>query len=163
MNVAHPHFAEPEWLWLAILGPIALLALQRYAGWLRRRDLARLAAVRAEIAKISDPFARRLLDPGNTPQEHTGPHLVTETCIFADASYDVTGTCVVNPHPEDSGDHYLIVKGTQEATFVISSRAERATEELLRLRARHYISLGFRIMVITLALIVAAAYAQTLP
>ncbi len=44
MNVANPHFAEPEWLWLALLGPVVLLALQRFAGWARRRDLAKLAA-----------------------------------------------------------------------------------------------------------------------
>lgn len=44
MNVANPHFAEPAWLWLALLGPLALLAIQRYAAWLRRKDLAKLAA-----------------------------------------------------------------------------------------------------------------------
>lgn len=44
MNVANPHFAEPEWLWLALLGPLTLLALQRYAAWRRHRDLATLAA-----------------------------------------------------------------------------------------------------------------------
>jgi Ca-activated chloride channel family protein len=44
MNFAHPHFAEPRWLWLAVLGPVALLALQRYSAWARRRQLSRLAA-----------------------------------------------------------------------------------------------------------------------
>ncbi len=41
---ANPHFAEPAWLWLAILGPLALIALQRYAAWARRQQLARVAA-----------------------------------------------------------------------------------------------------------------------
>jgi Ca-activated chloride channel homolog len=44
MNFSHPHFAEPRWLWLAVLGPLALAALHRYSGWCRRRQLAQLAA-----------------------------------------------------------------------------------------------------------------------
>jgi Ca-activated chloride channel homolog len=44
MNIAQPHFAEPHWLWLAFLGPLLLLLLQRYASVARRRQLARLAA-----------------------------------------------------------------------------------------------------------------------
>lgn len=44
MNLAHPHFAEPRWLWLAVLGPLALLLLQRYSSWQRSRQLRQLAA-----------------------------------------------------------------------------------------------------------------------
>jgi Ca-activated chloride channel homolog len=44
MNFANPHFAEPRWLWLAILGPLLLIALQRYSAWARRKQLARIAA-----------------------------------------------------------------------------------------------------------------------
>ena len=44
MNLANPHFAEPQWLWLAVLGPLALILLQRYSAWARRRNLAQLAA-----------------------------------------------------------------------------------------------------------------------
>src|SRR5512140_2024869 len=44
MNLAHPHFAEPHWLWLALLGPVVLLALQRYAVLARRRQLRQIAA-----------------------------------------------------------------------------------------------------------------------
>jgi Ca-activated chloride channel family protein len=43
-SLANPHFAEPQWLWLAFLGPLALFALQRYSAWARRRQLAELAA-----------------------------------------------------------------------------------------------------------------------
>ena len=39
----HPHFAEPGWLWLAVLGPVCLLLLQRYAAVARSRQLARFA------------------------------------------------------------------------------------------------------------------------
>lgn len=44
MNFTNPHFAEPLWLWLAFLGPVALLTLQRYSAWHRRRQLARMAS-----------------------------------------------------------------------------------------------------------------------
>ena len=44
MTFANPHFAEPRWLWLAVLGPLALLLLHRYAAWARDRQLAQLAA-----------------------------------------------------------------------------------------------------------------------
>jgi len=44
MDWSHPHFAEPAWLWLALLGPLLILALQRYSAWARRRQLSQLAA-----------------------------------------------------------------------------------------------------------------------
>lgn len=44
MSFAHPHFAEPVWLWLALLGPAVVVALQRYAARARRKQLARVAA-----------------------------------------------------------------------------------------------------------------------
>lgn len=44
MSFANPHFAEPAWLWLAFLGPLALFALQRYSAWRRRAQLAQFAA-----------------------------------------------------------------------------------------------------------------------
>jgi Ca-activated chloride channel family protein len=44
VNVAHPHFAEPDWLWLATLGPLALLVLQRYSAWARRKQLSQVVA-----------------------------------------------------------------------------------------------------------------------
>jgi Ca-activated chloride channel family protein len=44
MSFANPHFAEPRWLWLAVLAPLLLIALQRYSAWARQRQLAQLAA-----------------------------------------------------------------------------------------------------------------------
>lgn len=62
MNVAHPHFAEPRWLWLALIGPMLLFALQRYAAWMRRRDLARMAGQSfLERLTISHSPGRRLV------------------------------------------------------------------------------------------------------
>lgn len=44
MNFANPHFAEPRWLWLAVLGPLLLFLLQRYSAWARKQQLAQVAA-----------------------------------------------------------------------------------------------------------------------
>jgi len=43
-SFANPHFAEPHWLWLAVLGPLVLVGLQRYSAWQRARQLAQIAA-----------------------------------------------------------------------------------------------------------------------
>jgi Ca-activated chloride channel family protein len=62
MNFANPHFAEPRWLWLALLGPLLVLALQRYSAWARRRQLAQLAAPQflAELTRSHHPLRRAL-------------------------------------------------------------------------------------------------------
>ncbi len=44
MDFSNPHFAEPQWLWLAVIGPLLVIALQRYAAWARRKQLAQLAS-----------------------------------------------------------------------------------------------------------------------
>ncbi len=60
MDFTQPHFAEPQWLWLTACGPIVLLALQRYAAWARRRQLARLASPQflAELTRSHSPARR---------------------------------------------------------------------------------------------------------
>ena len=60
MTFTHPHFAEPRWLWLAILGPLALVALQRYSAWARQRQLAQIAAPHfiEELTRSHSPFRR---------------------------------------------------------------------------------------------------------
>src|SRR5882724_5538149 len=61
-DFTHPHFAEPGWLWLAVLAPLGVLGLQAFAAWARRRQLARFAApeVMAELARSHSPGRRRL-------------------------------------------------------------------------------------------------------
>jgi len=64
MNVSVFHFAEPQWLWLAVLGPIALIMLQRYSAWARRRQLNEVAAPAflAELTRSHSPLRRALKD-----------------------------------------------------------------------------------------------------
>ena len=60
MDFAHPHFAEPLWLWLAFLGPVAVVALQRYSAEMRRKQLAQIAApeVVSELTRSHSPARR---------------------------------------------------------------------------------------------------------
>jgi Ca-activated chloride channel family protein len=60
MSFQHPHFAEPSWLWLAVLGPILLFALQRYSAQMRKRQLARVATaeVLGELTASHSPLRR---------------------------------------------------------------------------------------------------------
>lgn len=60
MNFAHPHFAEPRWLWLAAGGPLLLLALQRYSAWRRKLQLAQIAAPAflKDLTRSHSPFRR---------------------------------------------------------------------------------------------------------
>jgi Ca-activated chloride channel homolog len=62
MNLAHPHFAEPGWLWLALLAPLGLVLLQRYAAWARKRQLALFAApaLLADLTRSHSPARRTL-------------------------------------------------------------------------------------------------------
>ncbi len=59
---ADPHFAEPHWLWLAVLGPILLFILHRYSTWARRRQLAQIAApeITADLTRSHSPLRRGL-------------------------------------------------------------------------------------------------------
>ncbi len=65
MNFSNPHFAEPEWLWLAVAGPLLLAALHRYAAWARRRQLSQIAspAFLEQLTTSLSP-ARRALKNG---------------------------------------------------------------------------------------------------
>ncbi len=60
MDFAHPHFAEPKWLWLAILGPLLMAALYRYAAWSRRLQIAKLVVPEraASMTRSHSPIRR---------------------------------------------------------------------------------------------------------
>ncbi len=59
-HFSNPHFAEPQWLWLAIIGPLVLFALQRYSAWARDRQLAAVAAPKfmPDLIRSHSPLRR---------------------------------------------------------------------------------------------------------
>lgn len=62
MTFAHPHFAEPRWLWLAALAPVFVVLLHRYAAWARKKQLALFAAPQlvTDLARSHSPGRRAL-------------------------------------------------------------------------------------------------------
>ncbi len=65
MDFSHPHFAEPEWLWLAALAPLGVVALFAFARWARRKQIAQFAApeLLGDLLRSHSP-ARRLVKLG---------------------------------------------------------------------------------------------------
>jgi Ca-activated chloride channel homolog len=62
MDFSHPHFAEPRWLWLAVLAPVCVILLHRYAAWARRKQLVLFAApdLAADLLRSHSPARRAL-------------------------------------------------------------------------------------------------------
>ncbi|HTS67728.1 MAG TPA: hypothetical protein VMO17_01995 [Terriglobia bacterium] len=80
---------------------------------------------------------------------------LSEYLILPGHWYDLTGTCVENPQPQDEHDRNLIMKGTNEPTFLISWRSEKEIEGSLRNRAALRIFGGGALSVACLALLLA--------
>lgn len=78
---------------------------------------------------------------------------LSEYCILPEHWYDVTGTCVENPTPQDEHDRNMIVKGQNEPTFLISWRGEKEIESTLRNRAALHIFGGAALAVACLAIL----------
>jgi hypothetical protein len=80
---------------------------------------------------------------------------LTEFLVIPEHWYDITGTCVENPEPRDEDDRNLIVKGTNEPTFLITWRSEKEIRQTLRNRAAKYIFGGAIAAVVCLAIFLA--------
>jgi hypothetical protein len=84
-----------------------------------------------------------------------GRYRFTEYCLAPGRSYNISGTCVENPHPQDLNDRNMIVKGTSEKEFLISAKTEKELESGLRKRAVMMIVGGAALSVICLAILLA--------
>lgn len=80
---------------------------------------------------------------------------LSEYLIVPDHWYDVTGTCGENPTPQDENDRNLIMKGTNEPTFLISWRSEKEIEGTLRKRAALHVFGGAALSVACLGILLA--------
>ena len=62
MDFRHPHFADPAWLWLVVLAPVALFLLQRRAARARTKQIALFAApeLLAGLLRSHSPVRRAL-------------------------------------------------------------------------------------------------------
>lgn len=85
----------------------------------------------------------------------SGRYRLTEYCLVPGGAYDISGTCVENPRPQDEYDRNMIVKGTNEKVFLISSKTEKQLESGLRNRAVKMILGGAALAVVCLAIFLA--------
>ena len=89
---------------------------------------------------------------------HTGAgerYRLTEHLVIPEHWYDITGTCVENPEPQDEHDRNMIVKGTNEPTFLITWRSEKEIRRTLRNRAAQHIFGGAILAVLCLGIFLA--------
>jgi hypothetical protein len=75
-----------------------------------------------------------------------------EYCILPGHWYDLAGTCVENPHPRDDEDRNMIVKGSEEPTFLISWRSEKGIKTRVGRRARYCIFVGAALILLGAAI-----------
>lgn len=80
---------------------------------------------------------------------------LSEYLVIPEHWYDLTGTCVENPTPQDELDRNLIVKGTNEPTFLLTWRSEKEIRRTLRNRAVQYIFGGAFLAVACLGIFLA--------
>ena len=85
----------------------------------------------------------------------SGDFRFTEYCILKDHWYDITGTCAENPNCQDEHDRNMIMKGTNEPTFLISWQTEKNIEKSLRRRAMWHVFGGGALAVICLGILLA--------
>ncbi len=90
-------------------------------------------------------------------RQHTpaasGEYRLTECCLVPGQTYDITGTCTENPQPRDEHDRNLIVKGTNEPTFLISSRTEKGVQSYLLKQTLWKVFGGAALAIVCLAIL----------
>jgi hypothetical protein len=117
------------------------------------------AAAMADEPEMARQFTAMMGGGGpSTPSFFSGASgrfRFTEYCLVPGGTYDISGTCVENPQPQDEYDRNMIVRGTNEKVFLISSKAEKQLESGLRRRAVGMILGGAALSVICLAILLA--------
>ena len=83
----------------------------------------------------------------------SGHYRLKEYCLLPGKTYDITGTCAENPHPRDEHDRNIILKGTNEPTFLISSRTGTEVQSWLWKQSLWMVLGGAALAVVCLAII----------
>lgn len=72
---------------------------------------------------------------------------LTENCLIADREHIILGTCSENPAPAGEHDRKMILKGQNEKTLLITSKAEKEAESGMKGAALFAIVLGVLLIV----------------
>lgn len=140
----------------------ALQALQHPPGSPEFMEGLRRAEQSAIKPGEKNPFEALTKTLGGSPESSSsffnaasGRYRFTEYCLVPDGRYNISGTCVENPHPKDANDHNMIVRGTLEKEFLISSKTEKQLESGLRKRAFLMVLGGAALSVACMAILLA--------
>jgi hypothetical protein len=132
------------------------------------RALAMVAAAAGALEPQADPENERARQVAlafgheemagmmrQTTHAATGHFRFNEYCLLPGKTYDITGTCAENPNPRDEYDRNIILKGTNEPTFLISSRPEKEVQTWLWKQTLWMVFGGAALAVVCLAIILA--------
>jgi hypothetical protein len=138
---------------------MALQAFQHQPGSPEFMSAIQNAMAMADEPEMTRQFSAMMGGGGQVSQGFfnaaSGRYRLTEYCLVPGASYDISGTCVENPRPQDEHDRNMIVKGRNEKEFLISNKTEKQVESGLRWRAVKMILGGAALAVICLAILLA--------
>lgn len=109
---------------------------------------------KARLAALAFGHDNPLEEPHMQTPQASGHFRLTEHCLRPGQVYDISGTCAENPNPRDEFDRNIILKGTNEPTFLISSKTEkRQVVSGLRKRAALMVLGGAALAVVCLAIL----------
>lgn len=91
--------------------------------------------------------------PGRGYAGSADRYRLTEYCIVPEKLYTVAGTCVENSRPHGEQDRNLILKGENEATFLISDESKADLQSTLGWQTTRYIFGGAALTVVSAALL----------
>ena len=131
--------------------PQAMAMLATFAGAADPQADPDAERARQAALAYGHDHGRELMPKGNPTA--SGEFRLAEYCLVPGQTYDITGTCAENPNPRDEYDRNIILKGTNEPTFLISSKAAKEVSAWLRKRALWMILGGPALAVVCLAFI----------
>jgi Ca-activated chloride channel family protein len=131
MDFRHPHFAEPAWLWLTLVGTAALVLLHRYAAHGRKRQIALFAApeLLLDLLRSHSPAARIL--------KHTVMVLSVAAIGIALARPQWGETTEVSQALSEDILFILDCSKSMQATDVVPNRLGRAKYAILDFVQKH--------------------------
>jgi hypothetical protein len=99
-----------------------------------RRGLLFMPSRKLDVTILTKQNALSL-DYSHSP----GDYRLTEYCIVPEETYDVTGTCSLNPNCNEGPDRQIVAKGDNAPTFLISDKSNNDLKLTLSARARFHI------------------------
>jgi hypothetical protein len=119
----------------------------------RAEEMARKPGATPKFNALTKALAVNPPATSGQPGAASGRYSFTEYCLVPGVPYNISGTCMENPHPQDADDHNMMARGSTEQEFVISNKAEKPLETGMRKTAVHKILVGAGLAIACLAIL----------